>query len=125
MSFVSPLPQCQLQATCCLSSLKKSPRQSTRTTLVSRLVTLLLMTILTTVMTKAVVRSFLPKMSPTGRITNIGSNFGLVDRICGDEPFSSQLRQAFTDPELTEKELDRLVNSFTQDVKVGEIWEDQ
>jgi len=68
---------------------------------------------------KAVVRSFLPKMSPTGRITNIGSNFGLVDRICGDEPFSSQLRQAFTDPELTEKELDRLVNSFTQDVKAG------
>ena len=81
------------------------------------------MTILTTVMVKAVVRSFLPKMSPTGRITNIGSNFGLVDRICGDEPFSSQLRQAFTDPELTEKELDRLVNSFTQDVKVGEIYE--
>lgn len=71
---------------------------------------------------KCVTENFLPMLADNGRITNIGSHLGMIDCINGDEPFSGDLRKNFTDTNITEADLDHLVNSFLESIKKG-TWE--
>jgi len=66
---------------------------------------------------KSVVKAFLPILGHNSRIINIGSHLGTIDCINGEEPFSEDLRKAFTDPDITEKDLDDLVERFRLAVK--------
>jgi len=68
---------------------------------------------------KSVVKAFYPILGPNARITNIGSHLGTVDRINGEEPSAHHLRKAFTNPQLTEQELDSLIQAFGDSVKAG------
>jgi len=70
---------------------------------------------------KFAVDTFLPMMEDHSRIVNIGSHLGMIDCINGDEPAAGQLKKAFTDPSLTETELDELVRMFLESTKNGTV----
>jgi len=63
---------------------------------------------------KDVISRFLPIMADNSRIVNIGSHLGMIRNIPG-----SSLRQAFTQPDITEKDLDDLIDRFLLAIKEG------
>jgi len=71
---------------------------------------------------KCVTDNFLPMMSDNARITNIGSHLGMICCVNGDEPFAGELRENFTDTNITEKDLDHLLERFLESIKKG-TWE--
>ena len=60
-----------------------------------------------------------------GRIVNCSSHLGHLSNLDGREPQASFLRERFTRPDLTEEEIDKLVQEFLALVKIGggEFWQ--
>ena len=59
-------------------------------------------------------RAFTPLLKPCGRIVNVASMVGHLSRLA-----SSDLRDKFSSPSLTEAELVALMEEFVSDVKQG------
>ena len=59
-------------------------------------------------------RAFYPLMKPHGRIVNVSSFVGLLSRLT-----QQSLRDRFSSPSLTEKELVALMEEFVEDVREG------
>jgi len=63
---------------------------------------------------KEVFNHFLPIMAQHSRIVNVGSHLGMVRNIP-----SRHLREAFAQPNITEKQLDELIENFLSEIKRG------
>ena len=62
---------------------------------------------------KEVFNHFLPIMAQHSRIVNVGSHLGMVRNIP-----SRHRREAFAQPNITEKQLDELIENFLSEIKV-------
>jgi len=63
---------------------------------------------------KEVLKGFLPIMGQNSRIVNVGSHLGLLKTIP-----SPDLREAFAQPDITEKDLDGLMEKFLVEIERG------
>ena len=62
---------------------------------------------------KKMCKIFSPMMNQGGRVVNCSSHLGHLSNLDGMEPHASQLRAKFTQKDLAEEELDRLVKQFS------------
>ena len=74
---------------------------------------------------KKVLNAFNQMILTEGRIVNCSSHLGHLSNLDGREPQASRLRERFTRPDLTEEEVDKLVQEFLALVKIGggEFWQ--
>ena len=74
---------------------------------------------------KKVLSAFNPMILKGGRIVNCSSHLGHLSNLDGREPQASRLRERFTRPDLSEEEVDKLVQEFLALAKVGggEFWQ--
>eukprot|EP00092_Neocalanus_flemingeri_P017757 GFUD01019213.1.p1 GENE.GFUD01019213.1~~GFUD01019213.1.p1 ORF type:complete len:341 (+),score=113.39 GFUD01019213.1:63-1085(+) len=69
---------------------------------------------------KKMCKIFSPMMNQGGRIVNCSSHLGHLSNLDGMEPHASQLRAKFTQKDLAEEELDRLVKQFSSLAVAGD-----
>jgi len=74
---------------------------------------------------KKVLSAFNQMIMTGGRIVNCSSHLGHLSNLDGREPHASLLRERFTRPDLSEEEIDKLVQEFLALVKIGggEFWQ--